>query len=351
MILFTFARIARRLRAKPSSGFLLVALLLTFSVLGYASAFYHFDYDYHDDLTYADALWCSVVSITTIGYGDYYAQSTAARISAVFFIVLVGLSAFSIFFGMVVDLASDKLTRAKKGLGRAVARNHIIIVNFPSTTRVRQIIEEVRAEAGTPTELVLVADNIDELPFHEPNTTFVRGSTHDAETYQRACAQDARMAIVLSRDYADANSDALAAAAVGVIDKIKHDIQIVAECIDPRHRPLFQAVRCDAIVPGLQIAGNLLVQEAHDPGVSRMIEVITSNRQGSTVFSTRVDNPTTTSYRELAKSLLDRDINLLAFNRDDDSITDFQDHQPTPNDTLIYIAQHRQTWAQLTQQP
>ena len=47
-------------------------------------------------------------------------------------------------------------------------------------------------------------------------------------------------------------------------------------------------MRCDAIVPGLRIAGNLLVQEIHDPGITQMVDVITSNQKGETLFSTAV---------------------------------------------------------------
>lgn len=92
---------------------------------------------------------------------------------------------------------------------------------------------------------------------------------------------DCRMAIVLSPDYADRSSDAVVAAAVSVIDRIKPDIYIVAECGDAKHLPLFESCHCDSVVLGMSIAGNLLVQEVHDPGIAQLIDVLTSNRRGS----------------------------------------------------------------------
>ena len=151
--------------------------------------------------------------------------------------------------------------------------------------------------------------------------------------------------MVLATSYHDPNSDAVVASVTSVLDKLNPDLHIVAECLDERHRMLFHSVRCDAIVPGLRIAGNLLVQEIHDPGITQMIDVITSNMKGETLFSTRVpDSVRSVHYSDLAKAALDARINLLCVNRGCDSHTVFCELSAEPGDNLIYLAANRKTW-------
>lgn len=197
-----------------------------------------------------------------------------------------------------------------------MAKNHVLIVHFPHRRRVRQLIDEIRADPEhAEREIVLVNDQIDELPFQQENVLFVRGSTLDAETYQRAGIHDARLAIVLGHDYGDPDSDAVVAAAASVIDRLKPEIHLVAECLDDRHRSLFDAVYVNAVISGMTISGNLLVQEAHDPGIAQAIAMITSNRVGTTLYSARVTAPMDVDYATLARSLFDDYVNLLAVNR------------------------------------
>src|SRR5690606_36061418 len=185
----------------------------------------------------------------------------------------------------------------------------------------RQLIDEIRSDPEHGNcEIVLVSSKIDELPFVATDVVFVRGSSHDIETYKRARIDDCRMAIVLSPDYADRSSDAVVAAAVSVIDRIKPDVYIVAECGDAKHLPLFESCHCDSVVLGMSIAGNLLVQEVHDPGIAQLIDVLTSNRRGTTLFSVTVEDMGI-AYTSLAKALHDHAINVMAVNRGPDSIT------------------------------
>ncbi|ACY15272.1 potassium channel family protein [Haliangium ochraceum] len=356
MIVLRLVRLLRKVRQRKHVGFTLVLLMLGVALLGNAACFYVFDRAVDDSITIEDALWYSVISITTIGYGDFSAQTTGARLGTVLFIVVIGLGTFSVFLGMLIDWATTIFSTALRGLGRAMASDHVLVVHFPNRRRVQQILDELRGDPlHRKREIVLVNDQLDELPFSHPNVIFVRGSTLDPQTYERARIGDAAFAIVLSHDYQDSDSDAVVASAARVIDSIKPEIHLVAECLDDRHRSLFDAVNCDAVVSGMTISGNLLVQESRDPGVAQTISMVTTSRVGTTLYSTRVDEApaldgadgAALDYRALAKRLLDDDITLFAVNRGGVSHTALGGLSPAAGDVLVYVAGERLDWAAL----
>lgn len=323
-----------------------VLTLIAISLLGNAAGFYYFDKPHHDGLTAGDALWYSVISITTIGYGDYSATSAGARITTFLFIVVFGLATFSLLLGMSIEGITDLSLRAQRGMSTVLAKDHILIVNFPSHQRVQQLIHELQADPNHHgREIVIVSDQIDSPPFADDRVLFVRGPVLDHETYERARINDASMAIVLATSYADTNSDAVVASTVAVIESLVPEIHTVAECLNDRHRMLFNSVRCNAIVYSMKISGNLLAQEVHDPGVSRLVDMITSNVSGTTLFSATVDSqPADLKYNELAKRLLDRNVNLICVNRCDETLTSFVSLAPEADDHVIYAADKRYSW-------
>jgi voltage-gated potassium channel len=250
---------------------------------------------------------------------------------------------------MLIDWVTDVIVKGQRGMSKILDENHILIVNFPSEPRVRQLIEELRSDpVHQKKEIVVVTDQLEKLPFSMPNVSFVRGSPLQQETYELANLEKASMALVLATSYENTSSDAVVASAASVIDSLKPSVHIVAECLEEKHRMLFKSVRCDAIVPGLRIIGNLLVQEVSDPGVARMIDVVTSNLEGDTVYSSRVseDLPEST-YNELAKRWLDEDINLLCVNRGEESHTRYSSLRPQKDDIVVYVAPKRMSWANL----
>lgn len=326
-------------------GFLL--LILVASITGNALTFFFFDRAANPDLTVPAAFWYSIISIATIGYGDLSSTSLGARIGTVFFIVFVGLAAFTSAIGLGIDWLLEFRDKERSGMGNPGAKNHLLIVNFPNERRVRQIIDEyLRDSSHRNDEIVIVTDQIESLPFTQLNVSFVRGSPLQEATYHRANVRDARQALVLSTGYDDPFSDSVAASIVSILEHLNPEIMSVAECLNTEHSILFRGVKNVSLVYTFRMSNNLIVQEAQDPGVNMLTQAITSNQIEGTLVSTKVEGSVAQSlpYKEVAKRFLDHEVNLVGVIRGENVHLRFDNLDLTENDRLVYICSSRLDW-------
>ena len=90
------------------------------------------------------------------------------------------------------------------------------------------------------------------------------------------------------------------------------------------------------------MSNNLLVQEAQDPGVTQLTQMITSNRVKGTLASTKIEStPIPMTYKTAAKNLLDQGVNLVGVIQDNSVRMDFSDIEVSHGDQLIYISGSR----------
>ena len=327
-----------------------MAAVIGTSILGNALTFFFFESPSQPDLTIADSFWYSIISITTIGYGDFSASTLGARIGTVVFIVFVGLVAFTATAGMLVDWVLDLRIKEQTGMANIQAKGHLLIINFPNEARVRQIVEEfVSDPSHKKDDIVIITDALTTLPFSHPNVSFVRGSPLEEETYTRALLSDATKVIILNTNYDDPNSDSVVASVASVIHHLNPDVRVVAECLSPKHELLFGNLEDVTLVYTLRMANNLLVQETQDPGVTILTRAMMSNMISGTLASTKVDSPVqdSMSYEQVAVKLLSQDINLVGVIRDKQVHFKFGDLFLAVGDLLVYISSSRFSWAAL----
>ncbi len=336
-------RVARRIVSSRRAGLLTVAVLAAISLVGNTLTYVVFDH-----ATWGDGLWYSIISVTTIGYGDESAVSLGARLGTVFFIVFLGLSVFTVLLGMFADYVMERTQKGIRGMGTVLTNDHVVIANYAGASRLNQVLREL---AGDPAygaaPVVLVTDQIAEMPAGPRNLQFVNGSPLDDATWQRAGLADARLVLVLPYNYEDPNADAVSASIVSVIQRLVPGKRVVAECLDETRRALFPTEEAVSVVCGLQVAGNILVQELSDPGVSHTLEEITSNLRGTTLYSTRVADAPTVDYTTIAKALLDHGDNLLSVIRGTQTHTTFAGLRPQQGDVLVYVGEKRLAWQEL----
>lgn len=301
-------------------------------------------------LTLFDSLWVTLTTLTTVGYGDISASTVGGRLTTIILGYAAGLTLFASLAGEVLTTIFERVEKRRRGMAKLKLKDHCLIVNFPDKERVRLLIEQLRTRDRSEwRDLVIVADNIEQLPFEFDFVHFVRGDTTMMETYQRACVDSANYAIVLANDPQDPRADALTAAAVSTIEICNSDIQTVAECVYKHHMPLFQHVRCDQIVFTGQMSVKLLVQEFRDSGTSKAIFRLMDRSMGNEFYSTRIGEKLTgLTFRQVLQGFAQTELDVLPIGllRDNEPmINPARDTILEASDRLMFLSENRPHWS------
>lgn len=97
-----YAVIARGLKNPETRGGVYAVLVL----IAAGTSFYHFA----EDLRWIDAFYFTVITLTTIGYGDFTPQTDAGKLFTVGY-SLVGLAAIGGFIALIATQQQERATR------------------------------------------------------------------------------------------------------------------------------------------------------------------------------------------------------------------------------------------------
>lgn len=305
LLLSLFRRVAITKRSQALKVALLTTLLVAFS----SSGFMYFELAEKPDLVWADALWWSMVTMTTVGYGDLFPTTTGGRYLIGIPTMLFGISILGYLLSTLATYLIEERSKELKGMSEFVLHDHILLIHYPGVARVKAVLAELRNDPKTEgAPVVLIDADLEELPesLVTAGLRFVRGDASKESTLERASFREARFAIVLSKDPNDPSTDNANLAAALTLEHLHRGIFTVAECIDPERVELLYKAGCDAVVCLTALATNLVVHELLDPGVQRVIGEATNNLSGQSFYMVEVVHAGQATYAVARRALEDR---------------------------------------------
>ncbi len=236
-------------------------------------------------MSFLNAVWWSIVTLTTVGYGDISPATPGGRLVAVL-IMFFGIGVLGILSATLASILISRKLREHKGMNSFDFEDHIIICEW--NHRTRAILRELRADPRhEETPVVLIAD-IDEKPVEDENLFFIRGGA-DEETLRRANITKARTAIVLGDDRLETIArDARVVLATLTIESISPETYTVVELVDQSNVQHCKRARADEIIVGSEFSSHLIASSAINHGISRIVSELLSLRQGNDLRSIRV---------------------------------------------------------------
>lgn len=252
VVLANRERFTRRADLGQSQLTALVALgsVLLYGTVGTYALRSHF----HGVADPLDAFYYTVVTASTVGYGDITPTTRLGRTFALSLLV-VGTAGFAVALGVLLGPAIE--ARFTKALGRMtqseleLLADHVLVLGYGDLTE--PILTELRGKV----DFLVVTDDAERATeLGNRGYDVLAGDPSDEETLARANIADARAVVVASNDDAD---DALS---VLTASHLNPDVLVVAAATELENVPKLKRAGAKTVVSPASIGGHMLVESA-----------------------------------------------------------------------------------------
>ena len=134
-----------RLLRRPPIPLKLALMIVALLVYG-ASGFIYFERPGKPELGWVDGFWWAMVTMTTLGYGDFFPVTTAGRFLVGYPLMLLGMGMLGVGLGQLATFVvrADLLNR--KGLMMSTLSGHVVVCNYSSRERFLELLRELRGQ-------------------------------------------------------------------------------------------------------------------------------------------------------------------------------------------------------------
>jgi voltage-gated potassium channel len=232
-------------------------------------------------MTLSNGLWWSIVTMTTVGYGDISPSTLGGRIVAVA-TMLFGIGVLGLFSATIASVLVDKKIKEDRGMNTYHLKNHIILCEW--NHRARTILNEFRADSKTADSPIVLIAGIDQKPVNDDKLFFVQGQVND-ETLGRANLAQASTVVILGDDHLDATArDAKVVLGALTVESINPDVYTIVELANVTNVKHCERAHADEIVVTSDLGSGLIARAALDHGITQVVSDLLSSHHGEELY-------------------------------------------------------------------
>ena len=242
-------------------GIAFLAYLLVVGLVYYAEH----DQEGSNIKTLPEAFWYSVVTLTTVGYGDFYPVTVTGKVVGLLFLLgSVGVVGYLI--SQLTGQVNLYLERKRLGLLGTAFSNHILVIGWDKFGK--QVVDEV-IHSGKP--VAIITNNKNEVDLiHEAynqQEVFVLFTDYsNLEAFEKANISQAAAVFINFSD------DTEVLIYVLNLKKIYPDLNYVVSLSNPSLRETFMTAGVRYVVSQTEIASRLVASYTFEPDVAVMAE-------------------------------------------------------------------------------
>ncbi len=265
----------------------ILAALVTVAILGAVLVYFA---EWHRDNinSFWDAVWYSVVTMTTVGYGDIVPRTVLGRIAGMF-VMIAGISVISLLTATISSIFVEQKLMENRGLREIKLKGHTIVCGW--NQKLDNLLGTLDNLAKDRREGVVL---INEMPpermeetlsgFSNLNLKYVYGDYTKEPTLTRANLKDARAVIILpDMSMTPAPRDDKTLPAALTVKSLKRDIRVYAHIIDRENLTHLRRANVDDVIVSDDHVGYLLASEVTSPGIAQAVSTLLSSGEGTSL--------------------------------------------------------------------
>jgi len=266
-----------------------------------------------------EAIYWSVVTISTVGYGDIVPISKMGKVFALM-IIISGPALLSLITASIASIFVARKIKEGKGLEAIKDKGHIIICGWNDNGT--KVIDGILLQAKDATPVIVLINELDrdevqslQYKYEEHNLRFVRGNFVKEDVLARANLIRSRSAIVLadiSGGHIVEKADERTIFGTMAIKSMASKVRTCAELIHAENKEHLKRANVDEIIVRGESAGSLLATSAVSPGVTDSVRLLINNKDENKLW--RIPVPSRfidKSFGELAAYLREKSGSLL----------------------------------------
>ena len=233
---------------------------------------------YFEGRSVPDALWWSIVTLTTVGFGDISPVSLGGRLIGVV-LMFFGIGVLGTFTGTIASAFVAQRQRKDRGMGDCDLEGHIILCGW--NYRTQEILKDLRADSRSAARpIALVADVETNPASDDDRLCFVRGSETE-DDLKRAGIEKAKTVVLVgdrSQDYRA--RDAKAVLAVLTVKSLNKKVYTIVELAGEENVRHCKQAGADEIVVSADLCSHVISTAALDHGISTVLHELLSAQKG-----------------------------------------------------------------------
>ena len=285
MLSFYFARRRRRRVSSAERRFQILRWAAgRFLLLGLAVASVHvLAMMEFEDLSLRHAVWLTMTTLVTVGYGDFAAKTALGQTSTILLLYMCGVFLAAQAASAWFDYISARREAMRDGTWDWQSlKGHVVVVSpgKPGELYLIRLLTETEEHAETRgKDVVLVTD---EFPGGLPgvvatmNTKLVTGQAQDPDTLQRAAVASADIVILVADDPDNRVSDGIAYDVLTRVREQNKTARVLVECVDDRNRRRLLGAGATVVVRPIRAYPEMTITAIADIGSSTILENLVS---------------------------------------------------------------------------
>ncbi|MDF2038409.1 potassium channel family protein [Cytobacillus oceanisediminis] len=286
---------------------------------------------------FIDALWWTMTTLVTVGYGDYFPESDFGRIFTMLLLYTFGIGAMGIIIGKVFE--SFSMYRKWKEEGRLTysGKGHYILIGA-SKEKLENVVEEI-LHSKQKCDVVIV-DHSERTPMEHDRVHFVSGNPAEEEVLLKANILEAKSVAIFSDDrndhaeYSDGKTLLIASRVEHISKKYEKSIYTIVEIKKDKHVSLFEHANVDELILSNDSISRLMAHAAINHGSSKLFNQMLSSSEGENLYEIK-PKPHWSTYRDAAMELFEIGATLIS----DGSSLDLarRHHEIIPESAKLFV--------------